>query len=80
MVGGGQESIGDNFLLLLISQKEDPARTVDLRLTGVAEKVLNSKPLKNAERYIKVDSTFISASSFWPNRSRRVEEDFRKDN
>jgi len=29
MVGGVQGSIGDNFPLLLISWKEDPARTAD---------------------------------------------------
>ena len=37
MVGGGQESIGDNFSILLIFRKEDPARTVDLELTGDTE-------------------------------------------
>ena len=30
-----------------------------MELTGVAEKVLRSKTLKNAERYINFDSAFI---------------------
>ncbi len=37
MVGGGQESIGENFPILLISQKEDPGRIVDVELNGVVE-------------------------------------------
>lgn len=36
MVGGGQESIEDNFPVLLISQKEDPEKILDVELTVVA--------------------------------------------
>ena len=56
MVGGGQESIGGNHPILLISQKEDPARIVDLELSGVAQQVLRPRAIENAERFTKFDA------------------------
>ena len=61
MVGGGQESTGETFSSLLISQKEDLGRIVEEALNGAVEWVLISRPIKNVERYTIID--YIAAQN-----------------